>query len=175
MNSYNALQLLLIYFVALKSPHICVIITFVYFPEHPIYAISMLNHAWHKCIWNHTYGNHRPLIRRHLIISYDVIYVVLESGYQWLFCVILLISLEWCCLGGNQYPGPLFTKRWGVIPPNLEAAIFDVIMVVSLWNLTCISAALLPRCLSNFGAIGKVKIWIPQLRDFTRSYSKAPA
>ena len=34
---------------------------------------------------------------------------------------------------------------WG-----LKAARLDVIMTVSLWNLTDISAALLPRCLSNF-------------------------
>ena len=38
---------------------------------------------------------------------------------------------------------------------SLEAARLDVIMIVSLWNLTAISAALLPRCLSNFRAIGK--------------------
>ena len=39
---------------------------------------------------------------------------------------------------------------------SLEAARLDVIMVPPLWNLTDISAALLPRCLSNFRAIGKV-------------------
>ena len=39
---------------------------------------------------------------------------------------------------------------------SVEAARLDVIMIISLWNLTGFSAALLPRCLSNFGAIGKV-------------------
>ena len=39
---------------------------------------------------------------------------------------------------------------------NLEATRMDVIMIVSLWHLTGTSAALLPRCLSNFRAIGKV-------------------
>ena len=39
---------------------------------------------------------------------------------------------------------------------NLEAARLDVIMIVSLWDLTGISAALLLRCLSNFRMIGKV-------------------
>ena len=39
---------------------------------------------------------------------------------------------------------------------SLEAVRMDVIMVVSLWNVTGISAALLPRCLSNFRSIGKV-------------------
>ena len=40
---------------------------------------------------------------------------------------------------------------------SLEAARSNVIMITSLWNLTVISAALLPRCLLNFRAIGKVK------------------
>ena len=39
---------------------------------------------------------------------------------------------------------------------KLEAARLHVIMIVSLWNLTGISAALLPRSLSNVRAIGKV-------------------
>ena len=37
---------------------------------------------------------------------------------------------------------------------SLEAARLDIIMIISLLNLTGISA--LPRCLSNFGTIGKV-------------------
>ena len=39
---------------------------------------------------------------------------------------------------------------------SLEAARLDVAMVVSLWNLTGTSAAVLPRYLPNFRAIGKV-------------------
>ena len=39
---------------------------------------------------------------------------------------------------------------------SLEAARLGVIITVSLWNLTSISAALLPRCQSNVKAIGKV-------------------
>ena len=39
---------------------------------------------------------------------------------------------------------------------SLGAAKLDVVIMVSFWNLTGISAALLPRCLSNFRAIGKV-------------------
>ena len=39
---------------------------------------------------------------------------------------------------------------------SLEVARLDVMLIVSLWNLTDISAALLPRCLSNLRAIGKV-------------------
>ena len=47
---------------------------------------------------------------------------------------------------------------------SLEAARFDIVMIVSLWNFTDISAAL------YFRAIGKVLIQIPRLRDFTRSW-----
>ena len=46
------------------------------------------------------------------------------------------------------------------ISRGLEAARLDVIMIASLWNLTSISAALLPSCQSNFRAIGKVLIRI---------------
>ena len=42
------------------------------------------------------------------------------------------------------------------ISRSLEAARLGVIMIVSFWNLTGIPAALLPRCLSNYRAIGKV-------------------
>ena len=45
-------------------------------------------------------------------------------------------------------------------------------MIVSFWNLTGISAALLPRWLSNFRAIRKVLTRISRLRDFTRSCGK---
>ena len=55
---------------------------------------------------------------------------------------------------------------------SLGAARFGVIMIVSLWNLTGISAALLPRCLSNLRAIGKVQTRISRLRNFTRSCGK---
>ena len=51
----------------------------------------------------------------------------------------------------------LFTKTsYRHISWSLEATRLHVIMIVSLWNLTGISATLLPRCLSYFRAIGKV-------------------
>ena len=40
----------------------------------------------------------------------------------------------------------------------------------SLWNFTGTSAALLPKCLSNFKAIRLFKLPISWLRDFKRSY-----
>ena len=48
-------------------------------------------------------------------------------------------------------------------------------MIVSLWNLTGISASLLPRCLSNVRAMGNEWVWISQLRVFLRSYCRTPA
>ena len=45
-------------------------------------------------------------------------------------------------------------------------------MIVSLWNLTSILAALLPRCLSNFRAMGKVYTRILWHRNFMGSCGK---
>ena len=42
------------------------------------------------------------------------------------------------------------------ISRSLEAARLGFIMIVSLWHLTGISAAVLPRCLSNFRAMGQI-------------------
>ena len=58
------------------------------------------------------------------------------------------------------------------ISRSLEATRLNVIIVVSLCNLTGTSAAALPMCLLNFRAIGKVQTRISRLRDFTRSCSK---
>ena len=55
---------------------------------------------------------------------------------------------------------------------NLESARLDATLIISLWNLTTISAVLLPRCLSNLRAIGQVNTRISRLQDFTRSYGK---
>ena len=55
---------------------------------------------------------------------------------------------------------------------SLEATRLNVIIVVSLWNLTGTSAAALPMCLLNFREIGKAQTRISRLRDFTRSCSK---
>ena len=50
----------------------------------------------------------------------------------------------------------------------------DVIMIVSLWNLTDTSAVLLPRCLSNLERLEKSNPEILQLREFTGSCGKTP-
>ena len=51
---------------------------------------------------------------------------------------------------------------------SLEAARFGFKLFQSLWNLAGTSAALLPRCLSNFRAIRPLPHPISRLRDFTR-------
>ena len=51
---------------------------------------------------------------------------------------------------------------------SLEAARFGFKLFQSLWNLAGTSAALLPRCLSNFRAIRPLQRPISRLRDFTR-------
>ena len=51
---------------------------------------------------------------------------------------------------------------------SLEAARFGFILFQSLWNLAGTSAALLPRCLSNFRAIRPLQHPTSRLRDFTR-------
>ena len=49
---------------------------------------------------------------------------------------------------------------------------WDVITIVSLWNFTDLSTALLARCLSNFRVIEKVWNRLSRLRDFKRSFGK---
>ena len=51
---------------------------------------------------------------------------------------------------------------------SLEAARFGFKLFQSLWNLAGTSAAMLPRCLSNFRAIRPLQHPISRLRDFTR-------
>ena len=51
---------------------------------------------------------------------------------------------------------------------SLEAARFGFKLFQLLWNLAGTSAALLPRCLSNFRAIRPLQHPISRLRDFTR-------
>ena len=58
------------------------------------------------------------------------------------------------------------------ISRSFEPARLNVIVIVSLWNLASISAAVLLRCLSNFRAIWKGQTRISRLRVFARSCDK---
>ena len=54
---------------------------------------------------------------------------------------------------GNPRSGTLGPVSYRTISWSLETARLVVLIIISLWNLTATSAALLPRCLSNFKAI----------------------
>ena len=62
-------------------------------------------------------------------------------------CLNSFLSVRWSTLGLYSLNGKTSYRQ---ISWSLEAARMDLIMIVSLRNLTGISAALLPRCLSNF-------------------------
>ena len=68
-------------------------------------------------------------------------------------------------------PVSIFDKTsYCKITQSLEAVRLVFRIIRSLWNLTGASAAVLPRCLSNFKAIRSLRLPISQFRDFTRSY-----
>ena len=85
-------------------------------------------------------------------------------SYTWLF---LHFFHGLCSLSGET--------SYRQISQSLEAARFCVIMIASLWNLTGISVAVLPMCLSTFRAIGKVWTRISRLRVFARSCGRCPS
>ena len=71
-----------------------------------------------------------------------------------------------------------FTKRADVLPPNLEKSrsrevgyynSIYIMMIISVWNLTVLSAALLPMCLPNFTAILAIGKSKPESRGFKTS------
>ena len=88
--------------------------------------------------------------------------ITLCQKVSWLFVAL------WC-QGLYSLSGKTSYRQ---ISWSLESARLGVIMIESLCNLTSISAALLPRCLSNFRAIGKVQTRISRLRDLARSCGK---
>ena len=72
-----------------------------------------------------------------------------------------------------QGPVSIYDKMsYRKISWSLEAARFVFRIVRSLWHLTGTSAALLPRCLSNFKTMRYFKLSISRLQDFMRSYDK---
>ena len=94
---------------------------------------------------------------------------------------------HWCVLhvffniliNGSQFvwhrccPGPQFIKWIHVLPWESRSREIGCYNDVSFWNLRGTSAAL-PRCLSNFRAIGIFETRILRLRDFARSEGMTP-
>ena len=70
-----------------------------------------------------------------------------------------------CILGLYSLSGKTSYRK---ISWSLKAARFGFKLVQSLWNLAGTSAALLPRCLSNFRAMRPLQHTISRLWDFTR-------
>ena len=99
-------------------------------------------------------------------VVYTYMYHVGLPGLCWIFW--MAYAIHWS-QGLYSLSGKTFYHQ---LSRNPEAARLDVIMIVSQWNLTGISTALLPMCLSNFRAIGKVIARISRLRDLTRSCGK---
>ena len=76
-------------------------------------------------------------------------------------------------LSHQQGPVSIYDKTFYCkISWSLEAARFVFEIVRSLWNLTGTSAALLPKCLSNFKAMRYFKLPLSRLQVFARSYDK---
>ena len=80
-------------------------------------------------------------------------------------CKIQSMVLHELPLGLHSLSGKTSYRK---ITWSLEAARFGFKLIQSLWNLAGTSAALLPRCLSNFRAIRPLQHPISRLRDFTR-------
>ena len=91
------------------------------------------------------------------------------------FHILWLWDINRCL--GNQYPlksnKALFQYLLSclILTPS-KASKFVFKFVRSLWNLTGVSAAVLPMRLSNFIAMRRFKLRISRLRDLTRSYDK---
>ena len=73
----------------------------------------------------------------------------------------------------NQGPVPITdTMCYSEISQRIEAVRFESRIVWSLYNLAGTSAALLPKCLSNFTAMRLFKLPNLRLQVFTRFYDK---
>ena len=92
-------------------------------------------------------------------------------------CCIQVILVAHLCRRNYSYTQDLYwlsgKTSYCKISRSLEAARFGFKLFQSLWNLAGTSAALLPRCLSNFRAIRPLQHPISRLRDFTRIGGKA--
>ena len=99
----------------------------------------------------------------------------LARGKSYHFCINLMSNFEtlpntgWTIHLSAQGLYSLSGKTsYRKISWSLEAARFGFNLFQSRWNLAGTSAALLPRCLSNFRAIRPLQHPISRLRDFTR-------
>ena len=93
------------------------------------------------------------------------------TGTLWIR--VLYLSILFRATLGDLGPVSISEKTsFRKISSSLEAARFVFRIVLSFWNLTGTSAAVLPMCMSNFKTIRQFKVPISWLRDLTRSYGK---
>ena len=120
---------------------------------HP--AVIFLKHNKnYKTLWNNINFWYK-MNRLKIYIDKIKMMLVGESPNQVTECRWFLLSNDDTHLELGLYSLSDKTS-YRQISRSLEAARLGVIMIVSLWNLTGISAAVLPRCLSNFRAMVQV-------------------
>ena len=87
-----------------------------------------------------------------------------------MFIILVEMSIDKVCCGYRHLGLYSLSGKTSYrnISWSLEAARFGFKLFQSLWNLAGTSAALLPRCLSNYRAIRPLQHPISRLRDFTR-------
>ena len=146
--------------------------------NHQYFRWISAKHTYHQCTidlhlvctfnkyFNHYWSIFRrgvtylpcELYWRHKLYKVCHCYLVFYGGY--LLKHIFISTLGLYSLSGKT--------SYHKISWSLEAARFGFKLFQSLWNLAGTSAALLPRCLSNFRAIRPLQHPISRLRDFTR-------
>ena len=132
--------------------------------------MARVNYTWKlpACnTWDYLPGHQRAMANGRQMAPIEPFADKMFEGSRW--------GISWAGFGFVlqrwSEAGLVFAKRnrktsYRKISWSLEVARLDVVMFVSLWNMTSISAALLPRCLSNFKAMGKPK---PESRSFKTS------
>ena len=122
--------------------------------------------------WNRNKINssRKYILKCHLIL-------IQENAFENVICKMAAILFRpQCDMLSCHYDPVLYSlsvkTSYRQILWSLKATRLGVIMIKSFWNLTGISAALLPRCLSNIRVIEKAKTPILPLWGFTRSCCK---
>ena len=113
-----------------------------HFKWHHVQSIARVGHfKWH----------HRVYFTENINVFYFVVNIVPADdlapvGARTSSCPVMTMQV----LGPVLIPDKMSYSK---ISWSIEAARLVVWIIASLWNLTGTSVALLPRCLSNFGAI----------------------
>ena len=143
-------------------------------PFSPVFRVRTLVALYHLVVWYHKLVKRSVEMTGGCIFHHARRYKLLRSpvshnqemwvpGCSWSWSRISYNSNN--NLGLYSLSGKTSYRK---ISWSLEAARFGFKLFQSLWNLAGTSAALLPRCLSNFRAIRPLQHPISRLRDFTR-------